>query len=247
MRCYSHNTACLWPLFIVADALMVLLIASPVNASIEQLANVPVPVNTDVRIVANDMIHNGNSVSLATYTSSLSLEESVGFYRSVWSGDSDSRIPGLVVTQAAEWLMISRLWNGYNTVIQLKLAEPYRSTGFMSIMAIPGLVPNESSRNDVDNTKPIDGLQFLSSAHSSDGTRLSRLSVYSSLQSVETTARLYAKHLLDQGWVVVSERVHAQSKVVLMNRKSQLVELVVSPETSRGGSVVVVNEIHDRG
>jgi hypothetical protein len=226
---------------------MVLLITSPVNASVEQLANVPVPVNTVVRIVSDDMIHNGSRVSLATYTSSLSLEESIDYYRGVWSGDTDSRIPGLVETQAGEWLMISRLRDGYNTVIQLRLAEPHKSTGFVSIMAIPGRVPNESSRNTVDNTNPIDGLQLLSSTQSSDGTRLSRLSVYSSSQSIESTTRLYVKHLLDQDWVVVSERVHAQSKVVLMNRKSQLVELVVIRETSRGGSVIVVNEIHDRG
>lgn len=245
IKSIAHSLSCL-----SAKALILLMFATPVYSSAKQLADVPVPFNTQVQVVANNMTHNGNRLWLATYTSSLSLEESIDFYRSVWRDDPDSSIPGVVQTQSAEWLMISRLQDGYNTVIQLRLAEPHKSTGFMSIMAVSDMAgtdldTTEFTGGGLNSTAALDNLKLLSSTQSTDSGRTSQLSVYASAQSIESTARQYVKHLRDQSWVLVSEQAHAQSKVVLLNRKSRHIELVISNDTTRGGSVIVVNEVQN--
>jgi len=232
---------------LLATVALFLLSAISATASAQQLADVPVPFNTDLQVVASELAHNGHRVSMATYTSSLSLEESTDFYRRVWSGDSEARIPGMIEMMAGEWLLMSRLSNGYNTVIQLRLAEPHRSSGFVSIMPIPGFTPNKPISSPVEYADAPDGLQLLSTTQSNDGSRSSRLSVYSSLQSIQLTTRLYIKHLQDLGWTLVSEQSHAQNKVVLLNQQSGQLELVVSNDSYQGGSVIVVNEIVDHG
>lgn len=233
----------------IANAIVILLFVThtAASASIEHLADVPVPANTSLQVVADRMIHNGNRLSLASYTSSLPLEESVGFYRGIWLNANDGQLPGMIETQVGEWLLISRLRNGYNTVIQLKLSEAHKSIGFVSIMPVPGLIANEPFKSISLDVNALDGLELISSTQTEDGRRHSLLSVYSTSHSVDATTRQYIEHLIGQNWVVVSRQVHAQSNVVLLNRKTQKIELVVSGDATRGGAVLVVNEINDHG
>lgn len=227
--------------------LVSIMILNPAAASGLALADIPVPVNTVLHVVAHDMKHNDNRVSLARYTSSLSIDQSLDFYRTLWSDSGVDDRPGMLENRVGEWLLISRLQAGYNIVIQLKSTEPFHSTGFLSIMPLPDTQRSNSTSADFTTASTVADLQLLSSTQTQDGKRRSLLTVYSTSQSVDVITDQYLRHLTDQDWVLVSKQRHARNTIVLLNRNTQRIEFVASGDTTKRGSVLVVNEIHGRG
>jgi hypothetical protein len=209
------------------------------DSTAARLANVPVPSGTRVLSVGGNTIHNGSIVSMATYESSLSLSHTADFFRDLWQETARDGVPGFVETRAGDWLMLSRLHEGFNTVLQLDLAEPHRSKGFLSVMALDSTAPGTTP------LQGLDGFEQLSTTRSFDGTRESVLSVYAAAESVDTLVRQLADYWQRRDWTLVSEESHAQSKVLLLNRQSALMEIVIS-SVSAVGSFIVINEVSDR-
>ncbi len=175
---------------------------------------------------------------MATYESSLSLADTVEFYQQLWVAEPGATLPGLVENRAGEWLMLGRLQDGFQIVVQLRLTEEHRSTGYLSVMGI------DAGTSGNQPVSPIPGLEPLSTTHSQDAGRSSVLRVFSSRESVDSLVRQLAGHWQGQGWTLVSNEAYAQSKVLLLNRDSAQLEIVVSADT-RDITLVVMNEVDD--
>lgn len=203
--------------------------------AIPQLSDIPLPTDSQLSVVGDSMIHNGRQLSIATYESALTIEDSVKFYQREWAAQDHSETPGLTLVRNDHWVMISRLHQGYNTVIQLRAQDPQKSQGFASIMRVEPVVTTLTREH-------FPGLELLSQTRSNDATASSLFSVYSSAQSIDRTAAQCLDYLKMEDWTVVSEHAYQQSKVYLLNRRTASIELVVSAD-EEGGALLVLNEV----
>ena len=232
------NPAKLW-LHIVAGLSLILLSSTLMARSASQsLMDVPLPLGAHVQSVGEEVNHNGQSMAVATYDSSLSLADTVEFYRQLWITEPGKTQPGLVENQVGEWLMLGRLHDEFQIVLQLRMSEEHRSTGYLSVMNI------EAGSSGRLPDSPLPGLERLSTTRSQDAGRSSVLSVYSSPESVDSLTRQFAGYWQGRGWTLVSNETYAQSQVLLLNRNSAQLEIVVSADT-RDTTIVVMNEVDD--
>ncbi|MFK8078030.1 MAG: hypothetical protein AB8B84_15695 [Granulosicoccus sp.] len=211
---------------------------------VQLLRDIPLPHGASIEWVSNDVSHNGTGLVIARYDSPLSHQETVEFYRHIWPGDSDSSMPGFIETEIANWLLISRLSKGINTVIQLDSSNSGQSTGFISSVDINRPVTATTTTNT------LSGLELLSHTSSNDNKSKSSLSVYKSGRSLETLTELMMGKFQSEGWQLVDLRPISESKIVSYRRgdwgKLMRLDMVVSMSAS-GGSFAVVNEVNYEG
>ncbi|MGQ7848685.1 hypothetical protein ACUNV4_29585 [Granulosicoccus sp. 3-233] len=204
----------------------------------EHLSRIPLPFNASIQSVGNNLQHNGQQVSVATFRSAAPLDETVAYYRELWSQERAEGIPGMVENHAGQWLILGQLQNGFQAVLQLNREEHSRSEGFLSVMQLGAAHVSTSS----DGLLP--GMQRVSTTRSQDGGRVSELSVYLSSEAVEPLSRQLAGFWQSKGWILVSSETYAQNRVLLLNRESAQLEIVISQDSS-GGTLVVINEVDD--
>lgn len=204
----------------------------------EHLAQIPLPFDARVLSVGNDVEHNGQRLSLATFQSSSSVDDTVAFYRQLWENSQEDDKPGMVVNRVGEWLVIGQLQDGFQSVLQLKLQEPHRSEGFLSVMRVP-VTPSASAGPGL-----LPGMERLSTTRSRDAGRASTLSIHLSTEAVEPVARQLAGFWQGKGWSLVSNEPYSQSRVLRLNRQSAQLDIVVTP-SQQAGSLVIMNEVDD--
>lgn len=237
----THHVKCILRIS-VGVSLIILSSTLMARSAGQSLVDVPVPFGTHVQSVGNDVVHNGQTLTVATYESSLPLADTVEYYHRLWVAEPGKTLPGLVENRVGEWLTLGRLHDGFQIVLQLRLAENHRSSGYLSVMRIDASASTSGSRS----SPSLPGLERLSTTRSQDGGRASVLSVYASQESVETLARQFAGHWQGKGWTLVSNEAYAQSKVLLLNHQSAQLEIVITGEP-RQNTIVVMNEVDDRG
>ncbi|ASJ74657.1 hypothetical protein [Granulosicoccus antarcticus] len=238
--------------FVAWMSLSSTLLASTVG---ETLAAVSIPFGAQVQSVGDDVVHNQQAMALATYESSLSIEDTIAYYDQLWPAEADKSPPGLtrpgltrpdrprpglLANRTAEWLMLGHLQGDIQIVLQLRLSDPGKSSGFLSAMQI------KSDSSAPSSQTPLPGLERLSTTQSQDGKRSSVLSVYSSRQSAQSLARQFEKHWQAKGWTLVSSETYKGSRILLLNRDSAQMEIVISNAAS-DGTLVVLNEVDDHG
>lgn len=214
------------------------LIITP-RAEATALSDVPIPPGTQVQLIGIDAIHNGRSVSMATFDASHSIDTTIAFYTDVWPDPDTGDTPGMIQSRTPEWLMLSHLDDGYNIVVQLSLAQPHLSTGFVSIMPV-----TQKASHPV--TSSIEGLELLSDTQTDDQFSSSRLSVYASSLSVNEVADELIRRRISERWLVTSRREFSGSQIATMSSRDKQLEMVVS-RSDEGGSTVVINvvSLHD--
>ncbi len=204
----------------------------------ERLSQLVVPFDAKVLSVGSNMEHNGQIVSMATFKSPSSLNDTVAFYRELWSQEQTNGMPGMVENRAGQWLIMGQLQNGFQNVLQLNMEDPHRSEGFLSVMQLQA-----GSQSPLSDTV-LPGMERLSTTRSVDAGRGSEISVYLSPEPIEPLARQLSGFWQSKGWTLVSDEPYAQSRVLLLNRKRAQLEIVVS-HSSGEGTLVVMNEVDD--
>lgn len=215
-----------------------ILFTSAVFGSSENIAQLPVPDEADLQIVAQDMLHNGNQVYLAALESEQALAESVRFYQNLWKQPVKEGLPGLVQSRTGHWLLLGRLEGQTHTVIQLDSSLPDRTSGFISRVVL-----GESS---ISVARPsFAGLIELSSTSTSDGQALSTLSVYGSHASTQATIKRVAEAMLNQGWSLMRMAEEQGSQLGIFVKAASRAEIVVVL-ADEYPSLVVVNEVKNQ-
>ncbi len=226
-------------LVLLTAVCMVSMMSHASGDNAQRVRAVPLPLGTQIEWIASEAIHNDAPVSIASYDSPLSLTDTVEFYKQAWPEDADSTQPGMIESRVGNWLLISRLRDGVNTVIQLGVQEPSRSRGYLSVMSV-----NHSTI--ATGVKPIDGMQTLSKTHSVDGARTSTLSVHQSMRSVEDLKSALVRARENDDWILTSTQPYKESQIVLMSRRlfrtSGRLEMVITRNVT-GQTVAVVNEV----
>jgi len=104
----------------------------------EHLSSLPLPAKSQLKWVSQQSQVNGYSISIAEFYSPAPLSSTAEFYRKLWPKSNVQEGPGMIEVADSEWLYLSKLQNGFNTVIQLRRLNPAVSSGFISVMDVTG-------------------------------------------------------------------------------------------------------------
>lgn len=235
---YSKSTTSI--LSTLAFLLCLLPSTSLLASSIERFKRVAIPSGTTLGLVSADSIQNGTSTSIATYRSTLSLNDTLAFYKDAWPNEPDSQLPGRLESIVGDWLLISRLRDGVNTVIQLKLSEKSRSHGFLSIKSV------DSSHQPTRDMQRQSDYVELSRTLTADGPLSSTVLVLQSHQSMSLFIESMLRQRSEMGWNLSSQKQYEGSHILLMNKQLHRAELVFSPG-DQGQTLAVINEVRYEG
>lgn len=200
--------------------------------------DLPLPPGARVALIHNDILHNGLPLMMATFDSEHPLEQTRSFYLRVWSEDQDTSVPGLIEVQTGQWLLISRLRGGVNTVLQLSLSNAHRSEGFVSVLPVDHLPLLSKPREATHDAS----LRSLSTTESTDLSGSSTVSVYRSDQRPDALMAAQIDRRLAGAWSLEYKQNHLQDIVAVMRRGTVSLEMVASV-AEEGGSLLVVNEV----
>ena len=217
------------------------------TSSSDILNELSLPTESSLAIVSNHIVHNGIAMAIGEFTSSLPADEVLSFYRQRWaegglSGiDELGDLPGFMESSMPGWVMISRLQDEHQVLVQLSTEQTKGSSGFVSIMPLRASPPSLQSQNQ----GVFSGLSLLSNDASQDGADRSLMQVFSSPSSVSATHLRYRDKLTGQGWHVLMDEAVDNGKVMILSRNQSRLELsfLASPEYA---SVLVAHEVESR-
>lgn len=204
------------------------------NAS-EILAQLKLPHNATLSIVSDTMFHNGLPMAIGEFSAAQSPGYILSFYRKLWESEDTENHPNFTESATPGWLLISRLENEHQLVVQLSTERTRGTSGFVSVMPLDGEAKKLYSAL-------FPGLSVLSSSVSSDGSDTSSMQVLaSSLGSTKTHER-YIKLLLNDGWQLLLDTPIDKGWVTILSRGRKRLELSFQP-SSDYASVLVAHEL----
>lgn len=204
------------------------------------ITNLPLPVGASIEWVSDSVFHNDTPLSIASYVSPLSHQETLKFYRKVWPDQFDPFIPGFIETSLGNWIFISRFRENINTVVQLDLASIEQSVGFVSVVDVSGQWKNTSRKN------PIPGIQLISKTASEKEHSLEVIWVYQSNHTPSGMSDFLLREYQGKGWNHLSSRRYEDSHLIKLERRDwsniSRIELIVT-RGENGNSLAVVSEV----
>lgn len=208
------------------------------SAFARSIREVPFPIGTRVALISSDMRHNGLPLAMAAVDSDHPLEQTLRFYRQLWPREEASSVPGMIQTQLGQWLIISRLRDGYNTVLQFSTLRSDRTQGFVSVLPVNGA---QAMTGDSDASVAT-SLSALSTTESSDLTGKSALSVYRSELRPDALVSQQVASRLAGGWVLEFKQRYQTGIRVAMRRGAVSLDMVASLG-DEGGTLLIINEV----
>lgn len=221
------------PIASILVTLLALLTVELAVASPAALRQVPLPPNTRIALVGENLKHNGSLVSIATFDSDESVDTVLAYYRGIWPHEDD--LPGHVEHTLNGWRVLSRLRDSTNLVLQLQAADNGGARGLLSAMDI-----GEGTPNAVALRMPP-GSELLSSTDSSDGRRKANTWLLRSPARIGEVVSFYIDHFERQGWSLLTQRTSGESSIVLMSHREGSLEITASRDSA--GTFVVVNRV----
>ncbi|MBX2880538.1 MAG: hypothetical protein KTR32_11425 [Granulosicoccus sp.] len=206
-----------------------------VYASDIDIKKLPLPDSATIHTVSDYSIQNGLPMAIAILRSADPYDRTVKFYKDLWGKADRPEMPGFIETEIEHWLIIGRLDNGINTVIQFDKRLPENTSAYVSQAQVANPVT-------VAEDSEFPELLRLSTTTSVDGSARSTLTVYASHASVDATAQRSIRYLRQRGWLLVSHSTHAKAQSLSLVRNRERLQMVVS-KAQRYPSQVVVNKV----
>lgn len=208
-----------------------------VSASANWAVSVPVPPQATLEIISENVEHNGMSMSVGRIVSTEPLETNLDFYRTTWSLNDSTETPGYVEQSFDNWIAISRLENGFNTVIQFDQNAEVSGSAIVSVMSI-----DQSSTIGFNSSSHPGNAELLSSTRTHDDGRDATVQVLRSGMSIDSVKQFYASHFRRHGWNLVSDRSVMDSHVLMFNKKLEKAEVYLGQDPG-GSTLVVINQV----
>lgn len=223
--------------FICFRSICLLFVVCTANAATPAsvLESLAVPDNATLQIVTDNALHNGVPIAIAKLESPEPVESVAEYYRQLWSAPQDNNLPGFIESSLQGQLLISRLRNDLNVVLQLETKGDEGTSGSVSVMAVKS--PQKEEKHEV-----FSDLRILSSHRFVDGVDTSKLRVYASPTSVSQTHDIYRQRLMSEGWQVLSDTDTDTAWVTQLGRDNARLEISFVP-SSDFGSVIVAHKL----
>jgi hypothetical protein len=218
---------------------LVLLLAAvmvePVAAS--EWPEIKSPPDSVVSWVGNDMSQNGIPLKIKAFSSSLSVEDVINFYRSEWD-DGTNKKP--VTNTLADWHIIGRQIDEYYVTVQAKPGVNTNSEGFLSVSKLPAKLQRE---NTVDFPMLAQS-RVISNTESSDPGTSGKTIIIENGFSTQSNVSFYESRLGEQGWKMTRDDLRQMNgklaKYMYFRLRNKSCHLVISQDNA-GNSVITAN------
>jgi hypothetical protein len=195
----------------------------------------PVPPDTRLSIVADEMVVNGLPMRAYDIRSAMDVRNVADFYAHAWGDDvAESDMP--------PWLLLSHHKGDYLVTIHLRPHEEGGSGGFVGITRVLA----SSLRIHRPRFSKPPGSALVNHIESVDRGRQSRTVLLQNDASVAQNIDWYRQHYEREGWQVVGESEALPSApdsgALLMNRRGGELNLAVTRSQGLSQVVIVVIE-----
>jgi len=213
---------------------LTLLWASPTFANSKRLQNLDLPQGASIQFISLDAVQHGHRISIGTLEHKGSVESVLEYFRSSWE-EGSAGLPGFIEEENAGWRIISRIEEGWNTVVQLR-NTPQVSEAYVSVMALEPI-----KGWSYKPAMPRDGV-LVSSVAGKEFGKATQTDVVFIHRRQGDVASFYRNQYKKDGWTIVSDTDIEGSTAMLAQSKDKQAEIVVTPTAN--GSVAVINEVN---
>lgn len=202
-----------------------------------------VPRNTRVEMVAPDMTNSGVAMSVRALHSSLTQEELLAHFRSLWAPLATKQRPGSMENVIPGWKVISTVQGDCFTTVQVK-PEGAGSHALVAVTRIADSVKPSTAGLDFPM---LPGSTILSDHAYADGVRNARTVVVTNPSRMSSNVDYYLSTLALRGWSVMMQSPAKPlsgkpEHVLLMKKGLEEISIVVSASQD-GQTTVVANKV----
>lgn len=210
------------------------------SASSARWPDLVAPPRSDAQWVADDMKQNNVPMRIKRFTSAMSVNEVIDFYRDQWREGGKIKT---VENDLQDWKIIGRGFGDFYVTVQAKPAAKGGSEGFIAatMLLAASTVPG------VDQKFPrMPGTQVMSDSMSNDLGKIGKTLVLKNSHSVQSNVSHYQSVMPTQGWIQNTFHVGSpdggKTYVLFFERPRETAHVVISSEP-RGGAMIVVNVV----
>jgi len=188
------------------------------NTALAGWPEVPTPPSTETTPLAKQILYQGIPMRIKNFTSEVSLERTLEFYRQQWEKE-------FVENKYQAWHQISHKDDEYFITIQVQASGDNKAFGRISIMQL-----QDKDAQPVALGKGIPILPdsiVMNDISSNDNETKSRNIIAQNKRSIQSNARYYEKEYTAAGWGNMMNKQVKKNSHVLMFRKGRKESVVV--------------------
>lgn len=208
------------------------------EAVAEEWPQIPMPEDSSLVIVSEDMVFNGIPMKSWQLTTTLSKDELIEFYSDAWK-KSDRQLlsgaPGYQIQDEAPWIIISRIENGYLMTVQLNKKSEFGK-------ALLGISKIEAEPVEIGKGFPVpSSTKVVNDILANDDNKKSRTIVAVSDSSVATTIKFYRNFYSGRKWNELTNSIDIENKggALMFQRGSEEVNITVN-RAQNGTNIVAI-------
>lgn len=206
----------------------------------EVLANLKLPDGVSLEQVTSKALYNGKTMAIAALYSAKPSATVAHSFKQQWTEPTRKHTPGHIESNIPGWLLISRVVDDFNIVVQLHNVEKGKkplafASGYVSVSRIKQ--SSEAVQHGV-----FSNLQPLLTNQTQDGVDTSTINVYASPTSLHRTHELTIPQLSHAGWQVLADKQLSEGWVTMLSKNTSRLELSFI-DSSEFGSVLVAHKV----
>lgn len=226
-----------------AGGVLITLIAGIAGASAGSWPAMPLPPQSRVAWVGDDLTINGVATRIQSFSSDLDAAAVLAHFRAQWGADGGK----FVENRVNGWHVIGRREGNYYTTVQVNAGTASGSQGYAAISEFPDRRQVVVASNNFPSPA---GTEVLSDLRTNDPGKHATTLLLRSHQSVGGNVGFYRRALPAQGWrrlaIEAASQQGGQVQVMRFDRPGQAAQIVVQTD-GKGGSLIAVNVENTEG
>ncbi len=203
----------------------------------------PLPPQSRVAWVGDDLTINGVATRIQSFSSDLDAAAVLAYFRAQWGADGGK----FVENRVNGWRVIGRREGNYYTTVQVRVGTESGSQGFVAASEFPDAMRAMPAADAFPS--PV-GTEVLSDLRTADPGKHATTLLLRNHQSVGGNARFYRRTLPAQGWrelaIEAASQQGGQVQVMRFDRPRKAAQIVVQADRG-GGSLITVNVENTEG
>lgn len=206
----------------------------------------PLPGDGQAQWVAQNMVQNGVPMRIQAFSSNLTSDEVLAFYRREWSS-LDENQP--VENRHDGWIILGQRSGDYYLTVQARKGRTTTSEGFLAVSRPFSPIDVEDQRA-LAAFPQLPDTQTVSKTSANDGAKHSTTLILQNRHSTESNANFYQSTLSRQGWALQQNfdgAGHgAAGRVMFFNRPGETIQLAIVTQSS-GETIIAATQVDIRG
>lgn len=200
----------------------------------------PPPPKAQVTWVSKDMMLNGLPMAVRHFSTSLTPDGVLRYYRQLWRRPIAPELPGYKEAGTGAWQVISRI-----EVEAIRTVQVQPNTNGKGSWGYLGETDN--SRADINRIKDVGNnfpkmrsTQVINDLHSNDPGKSGRTLLFTNTFTTNANASFYRRHYTDAGWKVLIDKQTNNTWVQSFKKGASKINLVIKRDA--GATMIVANK-----